>query len=240
MDSRITEKAANYVQNRHRRHWWQRIVSMFTCIVVFCTTYALILPAITMEGDELCGLETHTHTEDCYRVQPLPPEFVCNPLPLHTHDAGCENQSCGKADYLFHTHTDICRDSDGNLLCALPEILPHSHADECYTTVETESTVAVPHAHSDACYTSAVDYNALLCTLAETEGHAHSAECYGGKELCCTTAETAGHSHEPGCYGTALLICLNEDESHQHEDDCYGEAPLICGKSEQEPHSHDD
>ena len=34
-------------------------------VVVFCTTYALILPAITLEG-EGCGLEEHIHDESCY------------------------------------------------------------------------------------------------------------------------------------------------------------------------------
>ena len=35
-------------------------------VVVFITTYALILPALTLTKDTICGLEEHTHTEDCY------------------------------------------------------------------------------------------------------------------------------------------------------------------------------
>ena len=37
-----------------------------SCVVVFITVYALILPAITLERKTVCGLEEHTHTEACY------------------------------------------------------------------------------------------------------------------------------------------------------------------------------
>jgi hypothetical protein len=47
--------------DRHRRRVWQRIVSGMMAVVVFCTTYALILPGITLERQAYCGLEEHTH-----------------------------------------------------------------------------------------------------------------------------------------------------------------------------------
>lgn len=51
----------------HRRHsTWQRVVSALAVVVVFCTTYALILPAITMTKPTYCGYEEHEHTEACY------------------------------------------------------------------------------------------------------------------------------------------------------------------------------
>ena len=40
-------------------------------VVVFCTTYAVFLPAITMDQDAVCGQEAHTHGEDCYEQQRL-------------------------------------------------------------------------------------------------------------------------------------------------------------------------
>ena len=43
-----------------------QIVSVLACVVVFCTTYALILPAITMTGTTWCGYEAHEHGESCY------------------------------------------------------------------------------------------------------------------------------------------------------------------------------
>ena len=39
---------------RYQRKWkkWQKVVASLACVVVFITTYALILPAITMDRDE--------------------------------------------------------------------------------------------------------------------------------------------------------------------------------------------
>lgn len=53
--------------------------------MVFCTAYALIIPAVTMSRDTACGKEEHTHTEACYD----------------------ENGAliCGREE---HTHTDAC------------------------------------------------------------------------------------------------------------------------------------
>ena len=39
---------------RYQKRWkkWQKVVASLACVVVFITTYALILPAITMDRDE--------------------------------------------------------------------------------------------------------------------------------------------------------------------------------------------
>lgn len=37
----------------------------------FCVVYALTLPAITLEGKTICGMEEHTHTEECYQDDKL-------------------------------------------------------------------------------------------------------------------------------------------------------------------------
>lgn len=71
-------------QQLHRR-WWLRAVGVMACIVVFITVYALVLPAITMEGNPTCGLEEHEHMEDCYTADGV---LICQ-LEEHTHDAAC-------------------------------------------------------------------------------------------------------------------------------------------------------
>lgn len=45
---------------------WKKIAVFLAVIVVFCTTYMLILPAITMESKLQCGLDEHIHTDSCY------------------------------------------------------------------------------------------------------------------------------------------------------------------------------
>ena len=53
---------------RERKKWkrWQKAVSIMGTLVVFCTAYALILPAVTMGKETYCGQEEHQHSEDCY------------------------------------------------------------------------------------------------------------------------------------------------------------------------------
>ena len=65
MDIDLTRSAEQF-HNRHRRdRIWKKLVSVLCCVVVFCTTYALILPAITMEREPVCGLAEHQHGEGC-------------------------------------------------------------------------------------------------------------------------------------------------------------------------------
>lgn len=53
---------------RERKKWkrWQKAVSIMGAFVVFCTAYALILPAVTMGKETYCGQEEHSHSEECY------------------------------------------------------------------------------------------------------------------------------------------------------------------------------
>lgn len=54
----------NFIKKRRFRKRWYRLLTVLCSVVVFCTTYALILPAITMENT--CPWQEHTHTEACY------------------------------------------------------------------------------------------------------------------------------------------------------------------------------
>lgn len=85
MQSVMPNPADGYNERHIRKMKWRRIVTILSCIVVFCTAYALIMPAVTMSRDTACGKEEHTHTEACYD----------------------ENGAliCGREE---HTHTDAC------------------------------------------------------------------------------------------------------------------------------------
>ena len=65
------------------------MILCLSCVVVFCTVYALILPAITLERKTVCGQEEHSHTEECY--------------------ASDGQLTCGKTE---HTHTESCYADD--------------------------------------------------------------------------------------------------------------------------------
>ena len=89
MQKKKIQEAEGFVAQHRRRRIWQRIAGGLACVVVFCTTYALILPAITMENAG-CGLTEHTHTEACYTkvTAETSQEPVCTleGLNLHRHD----------------------------------------------------------------------------------------------------------------------------------------------------------
>jgi hypothetical protein len=105
--NRLLEKIRIILRDRRVRRMLTRTISVFSAIIVFVTTYALILPAITVEKQAACGIEEHQHTEDCYEKV-----LICD-LP----------ESEG------HQHTDGCYSVKSVLSCDVPE---HVHDEDCY------------------------------------------------------------------------------------------------------------
>ncbi len=231
MQKTLPEKAEVYAKQNYRRHIWRKIVRMMACAVVFCITYALILPAITMEKNP-CDLEEHTHSESCY--EKVTPEgagtLACTyeSLGVHVHAQDCYNSEnvriCGQADYLIHEHNDDCLDENGAIVCQIPEVSAHVHTDACYRVVETEplQTDAV-HTHSDDCY--GTEQGVLICQLTETEGHTHGQSCFTQGTLVCQIPEQEGHTHGEDCSET-VLVCELTVEPHVHGDSYYQQ--LTC------------
>ena len=113
---------------RKRSSNWKRVVSALGVIVVFCTVYALVLPAITLSEDPVCGQQAHEHTDACYRYELL----VMNCAAAdHVHDGSCAdalgNPACGFGEKILHTHGASCYDAQGELICTLPELQEHIH-----------------------------------------------------------------------------------------------------------------
>ena len=146
MNYSALQKAAKLNKERKRRKRRYRVVSMLAAIVVFCTTYALILPAITMEPDYFCGYTEHTHNEDCYREETVQ-ALTCLPE-RHIHSSDCFDSEgmpvCGYQDFILHIHNSFCYGKDNELICSIPETDSHIHTDICYetATVIKEETAA--------------------------------------------------------------------------------------------------
>lgn len=226
------------VARTRRRSVLRKIVGTLACLVIFCTTYVLILPAITMEQKTFCGLEEHTHTDACYK-QTSNRNLICtaDQLTVHSHTDACYAEGgtliCGQADYLAHTHNEQCFDTNGELVCTLNERSAHQHTDDCYTPGETQEVVL--HVHSEAC--NGLERGELICEEIERSGHSHNESCYVvTNELSCTIPE--GHVHGDGCY-TFPLICTEIDETHVHDDICYDSTPILICCIEQENHIHE-
>ena len=251
------QSAEKYTRAHQRKKRWYRVVTRLACVVVFCTVYALILPAITMEKGA-CEIPEHTHSEACYTqvTSATRTEPVCTieSLNLHQHDDTCYdsegNLTCGYADFVVHQHDLACYDENGNLWCPLPEIETHEHTRSCYAVPEAEE----PHVHTDACYIMERDEltctehvhtddcytetSTLICSLEESDGHQHSDDCYAWNKVltCDLSTEPAEVATEP------VLVCGKaEILLHEHTADCPGESGnLICGKIQVLEHQHTD
>ncbi len=202
--------AKEYAAKRsNRRRSWQGLVMVMACIVVFCTTYSLILPAITLEkGKKLtCTYEVHAHTDGCFNEN--------------------GDLTCGKADFVVHTHDTYCyAEDETTLVCTLKEQAIHEHTGDCYESV--------PHEHNDSCYTEV--RGEQTCELEESDGHTHTASCH---PLTCELAESEGHSHGTTCYSEAPTCGQEVTEGHSHSETCYDEnGELACNQAEVPAHTH--
>ncbi|MCI6569477.1 MAG: LPXTG cell wall anchor domain-containing protein [Dysosmobacter sp.] len=252
MEHNLLTQMATFLRKQHAKRIWYRVVSCLAVIVVFCTTYALILPAITMEHKTICGLEEHTHTDDCYVTELVYPQSTMDcPVEavIHTHSKECYdsdgNLICGYADFVVHTHDENCYSEDGSLICTLSEIEEHIHTRDCYTEKRTlicEEEEDLGHQHAASCYRRI--RGDLVCGLEEEDGHTHTDDCYEITQVLDCDSDEEDHEHDDSCYTEEReLICDQEEsEGHHHTDDCYEwTEELICTEEEREPgHIHDD
>lgn len=156
--------SAHIVKNRRKR-FFRKFVSLLCCVVVFCTTYALILPAITQEQTAYCGIEEHTHSEAC---SPTVPEHVL---------------ICTLAEDESHSHEEACFGPPQTLppetvaSCQLEE---HIHSENCFIepaiptdpTVPPETTVppTIPSEEDGITQLEAILYTGEDCAIPLTDG----------------------------------------------------------------------
>ena len=164
----LLRKIRQILRDRKTRRIFTRLVSTVAAIVVFVTTYALVLPAITMESEAACGIEAHQHDQSCYTDV-----LVCElpESPGHVHNESCystkQKQVCQIKE---HVHDSDCYDGNGELICEKDE---HQHGEDCFEEVR-ELVCEIPespgHQHDDSCY-----QKVLTCGR---EVHTHSTACY--------------------------------------------------------------
>ena len=140
----MLEQAVDYQKSRKRKKLWQRVVTVLAAVVVFATTYALILPAITRESPPTCGLTEHEHSDACYQKSVV--RIVCN-----------------QPRDVIHTHNELCYDALGGLICTLPE------TEDFLTATATDVTV---HTHTNECLKEyELVEPVLLCDIQEHTHH---------------------------------------------------------------------
>lgn len=245
MDRRGARKEKALLWERRQKKRWNGVIRVAAAMVVFCTTYALILPAITMENLPKCGKEEHIHSEECYVQIAAEPDAAPT---AHIHTDECYRQGqgtpvCGVEASEGHTHSASagCYAETTALICDIPEGEAHTHGEECFETTEM-----------------------LNCALEESEGHQHTENCYEWERVlsCGLSGEAEAHAggvtesgpapesgaaenvpapengtaESTGAESAPELTCtLPEDGNHTHGPLCYGEWKLICPLEE---HTH--
>ena len=213
MKKDLLRRASDMIRERKHREGWQILIRTLALCVVFCTTYVLVLPAITFQGEPICGYVEHVHTEQCSTAP------------------RAELVNCGipEGARVLHLHSELCLDETGALICSLPELSAHTHGDGCYTLTK-ELNCTATHVHSEDCRKTET---ILICGVEESEGHVHTEAC-AAATLICTAGE---HTHGEGCYQTETLVCeIPESEEHTHTESCTGTVTtLICTEAE---HTH--
>lgn len=107
----MTEK---FKQQRIRKRKICTLVAALAVAVTSGTIWALVQPASAMTGDVICGMEEHTHTDECYENRLV----------------------CGLEESEEHLHTENCWQKE--LTCTKPE---HVHETACYSSVSSPASI---------------------------------------------------------------------------------------------------
>ena len=254
----VFKNLEQYTKRNRNRTVWKKIVQFLACCVVFCTTYALILPAITMEQPTFCEYEEHVHDESCYIQHDVSTNLICSleSFGVHKHTEACFDvfgiNICGYEARIAHTHTEQCYDADANLICTMLETVWHVHDETCLAPAGAvlicNTLEGDIHTHSDACYVSEfVNTDVLICTNIDID-HVHGDGCYAVEEvrtLICPVTEGEVHFHVNSCYdlqeGKTILSCSCSSLGiHVHNEACFNElGEIICGLADYPAHVHD-
>lgn len=194
---------------------WRKIVVVLASIVVFCTVYMLIIPAITMEREAYCGIQEHEHGEGCYEIVSA---IICG---YPTEEAVSESTTSESTTSESTTSQDISNEETSAEESSTGETTTEEASSEESSTeeamteetseeTETNNLTSVQdktetHQHTDECYESDVK---LVCTLSE---HTHEEKCFLNDETTTDENSTQGEDYnigflgESGEYDTDLL-----------------------------------
>ena len=139
----MTNKSENPREKLYRKmlhSHWVKIVSALASVVVFCTVYALILPAITMSNqDPKCGIEEHTHIAECYDAEG---NIICG-LEEHAHSLSCYSDLYAAIEDEGYWSADIPEltgDRNADVLAVAQSQIGYRENDENYLISENEQT----------------------------------------------------------------------------------------------------
>lgn len=136
-----SEYFKNLIKDKTRLKRWRKMILCLSCVVVFCTVYALILPALTLERKTICGKEEHMHTEACYSTEG---QLICG-KEEHTHTETCyadtQTQNSQTED-----NTEQNQDSEQN---KTPDVNEADAVQDVENEAEAENVAETPTAQAN-------------------------------------------------------------------------------------------
>lgn len=133
----VSDYIKKLLKDKARLKKWKRITLALSCVVVFCVVYALTLPAITLEGKTICGMEEHTHTEECFKDD----ELVCG-KEEHQHTEDCYEKEDEHPEEEENTQLETTESSDEVETVAQPEESKKNESNEEEQQESTQVTSA--------------------------------------------------------------------------------------------------
>ena len=205
----MNKKVKSFMDKLYRKRPWNRAVTTVAAMIVFVTTYMLILPAITLTDELVCPYEEgHFHTDVCYEM-------------TASDRLECPYKDTESA--VIHHHDESCY-RDGVLVCPLIEVEAHVHTAACYAG-EQDFT------DGEESEFSAGGGLSLICGKEEIKEHQHEEACYKDGKLICGKKEAIVHQHGSECLAEdveKVLIC-GQIEGHIHGENCYNHKSIIEG-----------
>ena len=168
----VSEYIKKLLKDKARLKKWKRITLALSCVVVFCVVYALTLPAITLEGKTICGMEEHTHTEECYQDE----ELVCD-KEEHQHTEDCYEKEEEQPVEEENTQEDTTESSDVVETVAEPEDNKQDESNEEEQQKSTQVTSEGFNLNSDASKISSIDWYYIK------DGHETKIDVTGNTEI---------------------------------------------------------
>lgn len=179
---------------------WRRVAKALAVVVVFWTTYMLILPAITMEKDTYCGLSEHMHEDSCYAVEST---LICGYESVYATEN--EEPTSGIQEY-----------------STVGETTTEETTTEETTTEETTTEETTTEESSDE--ETTIEETTAEATEPSEEIHEHTSECYEYKKtLICTDGE---HTHSEICFDAELAEKYGVNLMADDLSDDYAVSPL--------------
>ena len=168
----VSEYIKKLLKDKARLKKWKRITLALSCVVVFCVVYALTLPAITLEGKTICGMEEHTHTEECYQDDKL----ICD-KEEHQHTEDCYEKEEEQPAEEENIQQDTTEPSEEVETVAEPEESKQDESNEEEPQESTQVTSEGFDLSSDANKISSIDWYYIK------DGHETKIDVAGNTEI---------------------------------------------------------